>query len=116
VVQSNVVARLWRGQAEAGAKADAYFEHVTLAVFPSLANIPGHRGAYLLRRAIDGRVEFLALTLWDSLDAIRGFAGRDIDRAHIEPEGRAVLVEFDEFARNFEIVHQTKLDCAGCMD
>lgn len=113
-MSNNIVARLWRGQAEEGGKAEAYFEHITQTVFPSLARISGHRGAYLLRRKVDGRVEFLAVTLWESFDAIRAFAGTDIDRARIEPEARAALVEFDEFARHFEVVHQANLDPSAC--
>jgi heme-degrading monooxygenase HmoA len=54
--------------------------------FPALANIPGHRGAYLLRRPTDGHVEFLALTLWDSIDAIKRFAEADPTAAVVEPE------------------------------
>ena len=50
-----------------------------------------------------GRTEFLALTLWDSLDSIRTFAGDDPETAVVEPEARAVLAEFDDFARHYEV-------------
>ncbi len=98
------VVRVWRGQAEPR-NADAYARHVTTRVFPSLKTIAGHRGAYLLRRPISGRVEFLAVTLWDSLEAVKKFAGSDPDVAIVEPEARAVLAEFDEFARHYEVAH-----------
>ena len=49
-----MIARLWRGQAT-NAQADAYFRHVTGTVFPSLKDLAGHRGAWLLRRQADGR-------------------------------------------------------------
>jgi len=97
-----MIARLWRGVAIAG-NADAYQRHATGTVFPALRGIAGHRGAYLLRRMVGGRTEFLALTLWDSLDAIRAFAGDDLENAVVEPEARAVLAEFDEFARLYEV-------------
>ena len=97
-----MIARLWRGAADA-AKVDAYFQHVTGAVFPALEDLPGHRGAWLLRRERDGRTEFLAVTLWESRHAIEAFAGRDIDKAIVEPEARAVLADFDDFASHYEV-------------
>lgn len=101
-----MIARMWRGQAKA-ANADAYERFVTTKVFAELPAIPGHRGAYLLKRAMDsgGEVEFIAVTLWESLDSIRGFAGDAIDRAVVEPEARAVLSSFDDFVRHFELAH-----------
>jgi heme-degrading monooxygenase HmoA len=102
-----MIARLWRGQAATAAKADAYFRHVTGTVFPSLEELAGHRGAWLLRREVDGRTEFLAVTLWESRQAIEAFAGQDIDQAIVEPEGRAVLADFDDFARHYEVAFKT---------
>jgi heme-degrading monooxygenase HmoA len=101
-----MIVRMWRGQAKA-ANADAYERFVTTKVFAALPAIPGHRGAYLLKRPIDegDAVEFVAVTLWDSLASIRGFAGEAIDRAVVEPEARAVLSGFDDFVRHFELAH-----------
>lgn len=101
-----MIARTWRGRATA-AKADDYHRHFTTEVVPNLKNIAGHKGAYLLRREVDGEIEFLAVTLWDSLATIKKFSGPDPEVAHIEPQGRAALSEFDEFARNYEIVYNT---------
>ena len=97
-----MIARIWRGQATS-ANADAYYHHVTTTVFPALTSIPGYRGAYLLRRETDGQVEFLAVTLWESLEAVRAFAGEDAEVAVVEPEARAVLSDFDEFVRHYEL-------------
>ena len=99
-----MIARLWRGVAVAR-NADAYQRHATTTVFPALREIAGHRGAFLLRRSVGGRTEFLAVTLWDSLDSIRSFAGDDPETAVVEPEARAVLAEFDDFARHYEIAY-----------
>ncbi len=103
-----MIVRLWRGQATAD-KADAYVRHATQRVFPALEDIAGHRGAYLLKRETKQGVEFLALTLWDSLDAIRGFAGKHVETAIVEPEARAVLSEFDEVARHYEVAASSDL-------
>ncbi len=101
-----MIVRTWRGQAT-HANADAYFHHVTETVFPSLKALAGHRGAWLLRREVAGRTEFLALTLWDSLEAIEAFSGRAVGTAIVEPEARAVLAEFDECARHYEVAFKT---------
>jgi heme-degrading monooxygenase HmoA len=102
-----MIARLWRGRAATSANADAYFRHATGTVFPSLKELSGHRGAWLLRREVDERTEFLAVTLWQSRQAIEAFAGHDIDQAIVEPEARAVLADFDDFAHHYEVAFKT---------
>jgi heme-degrading monooxygenase HmoA len=101
-----MIARLWRGVALAS-KADAYATHFTTTVAPHLKHIAGHQGACLLRRDVAGEVEFLAVTLWDSLETIKQFAGPDPEVAIVEPEGRAALSEFDSFARHYDVLHGT---------
>ena len=98
-----MIARTWRGSAS-GDNAVAYQRHFSDTVAPALQALPGQRGAYLLRREVGGRTEFLAVTLWDSREAIHAFAGADIGKAHVEPEARAVLAEFDDFANHYEVV------------
>ena len=98
-----MIARLWHGQAATAVNADAYFRHATGTVFPSLKDLAGHRGAWLLRRDVEGRTEFLAVTLWESRKAIEAFAGRDIDKANVEPEARAMLADFDDFASHYDV-------------
>lgn len=99
-----MIARIWRGQATPD-KADAYYRHVTGTVLPEVALLPGHRGGYVLRREADGAVEFLVVTLWDSMDAVRAFAGADPERAVVEPAARAVLSGYDDFVRHYDVVH-----------
>ena len=98
-----MIARTWRGRASP-AKADTYANHFANNVLPELKSLAGHRGAYLLRREIGGTVEFTALTLWESRESIKAFAGADIFRAHVEPEARAVLSDFDAHADHYEVV------------
>ena len=100
-----MIVRMWRGRAR-GAKAEAYERFGTAKVFSTLPAIAGHRGAYLLKRPLDGEVEFMAVTLWESRDAIRAFAGDAIDRAVVEPEARALLSSFDEFVSHYELAHE----------
>jgi heme-degrading monooxygenase HmoA len=94
-----MIARLWRGSAGNAANAEAYQRHVRGQVLPELRKIPGHRGAQVLRRD----QEFLVITLWESMDAIRRFAGTDPERAVVEPEAKAVLAEYDDFVRHYEV-------------
>ena len=102
-----MIIRIWRGLCN-GENADAYERHVTQKVFPALARIRGHRGAYLLRRQADGGVEFLAVTAWDSMKAVREFAGQDPDIAVVVPEAQAVLADFDRFVRHYDLVPARK--------
>lgn len=100
-----MIVRIWRGRAAGPAEAEAYRRHIAERVFPELAALPGHRGAELLRRETGEGVEFLAVTRWDSIEAVQAFAGPEPDVAVVEPQARALLVDFDDFARHFELAH-----------
>jgi heme-degrading monooxygenase HmoA len=81
-----------------------YRRHATEQVFPSLTRLRGHQGSYLLSRPLDGQVEFLAVTFWDSIDSIKAFSGNHPETAVVEPEARAVLSGFDDFAGHYEVI------------
>ncbi|HEY6304582.1 MAG TPA: YciI-like protein [Terriglobales bacterium] len=100
-----MVLRMWRGRATVE-KSGEYVDHVTKKVFPALHAIEGHRGAYLLQRAVDDAIEFVVLTLWESMQAVRRFAGVKPEKAVVGPEARAVLTAFDESVTHFEVVHR----------
>ncbi len=101
-----MILRMWRARAHVE-KAPEYIQHATKKVFPALRAIEGHRGAYMLRRVLDGAVELVVLTLWESMAAVRRFAGAEPEKAVVEPEARAVLTAFDETVTHFEVVHHT---------
>lgn len=109
---NTMIARLWRGSATPD-KAPLYTEHFETIVIPNLERLAGHRGAMLLQRETGGMIEFTAITFWDSLDSIRAFAGDDADAAHVEPEARTALEDFDTFARNFDLVVATATIAGG---
>jgi heme-degrading monooxygenase HmoA len=100
-----MIARVWRASATP-ANADAYSRHFAGKVVPHLKSIAGHHHAYLLRRPEDGQVELLAVTFWDSIDTVKNFAGNNPEIAIVDPEARAMLSEFDDFARNFEVAYR----------
>lgn len=101
-----MIVRAWRGQALA-ANASAYSEHFRRKVLPELESIEGFLGAALLRGDRDDGVEFLVLTRWASMDAIRAFAGDDVGKAVVEPDAVAALVSFDRTVRHYDVVQET---------
>jgi len=102
-----MIARLWRGRAADTAKADAYVRHFTGTVGAELKGLSGHRGSWLLCREVDGRTEFIALTLWESRQSIEAFTGPDISKSVVEPDARAVLDEFDDFATHYDVAFRS---------
>lgn len=100
-----MIARHWRGRA-ATAKADAYLRHFIEDVAPGLKRMEGHRGAWLLRREVEGGTEFVALTFWESRLSIEAFTGPDISKSVVEHEARSALSDFDDFATHYEVVFE----------
>jgi heme-degrading monooxygenase HmoA len=100
-----VVVRVWRGRAADAGAADAYEQHFRLEVLPELERLDGFRGASLLRRADGDAVEFVALTRFTTLDAVRSFAGDDYERAVVAPAARELLVDFDERVVHYDDVY-----------
>jgi heme-degrading monooxygenase HmoA len=98
-----MIVRAWRGFADT-AHSQAYPSHLLETVRPKLAELPGFHGLYLLRRTVGAEVEYLVLTLWDSLAAIRNFASPDLERAVVEPEARAALLRYDATVQHFEVL------------
>ncbi|MWA06966.1 hypothetical protein F8568_042830 [Actinomadura sp. LD22] len=101
-----MIARVWRATATAEG-AEAYREHFTNSVLPTLRSLDGHRGAYLLRLDRDDLVELEVLTLWESDEAIQAFAGTDLTTAVVEPEAQAVLLSYDETVSHRTVVVDT---------
>ncbi len=88
--ENAMILRMWTGRSTAE-RASEYVQHATRKVFPALRAIEGHRGAYLLRRAVDGAIEFVVLTLWDSMAAVRRLAGAEPQKAVVGPEAKVLL-------------------------
>jgi antibiotic biosynthesis monooxygenase (ABM) superfamily enzyme len=96
-----VITRLWRGWT-APENANAYQRFLLEDLFPSMSDIPGFRGADVLRRDEPGEVAFVTLTRFDTLDAIRAFAGNDYETAVLEPTARALLSRYEDRAQHFD--------------
>jgi heme-degrading monooxygenase HmoA len=98
-----VIARIWHGWTTPG-NADAYETLLRQEILPPISRINGARGAYVLRDPLADEVEFVTITLWDSLDAVRAFAGDDYEVAVVPPSARQLLARFDERSRHYEVV------------
>jgi heme-degrading monooxygenase HmoA len=99
----DMIARTWHGVVPAE-KADAYYDYLLRTGIPDYRATPGNRGVQVLRRRAGGRAYFLLVTFWDSLDAIRAFAGDDAERARYYPEDDAFLLEKEPFVTHYEVL------------
>jgi heme-degrading monooxygenase HmoA len=97
-----MIARHWRGWTSAE-DADPYEWLLREKVLPKLRALEGYRGGYILRRASGGEVEFVVINLFDSLDAVRAFAGPEYEAAVLEPEARRLLSKAEPTAAHFEV-------------
>ncbi|HEY9449516.1 MAG TPA: hypothetical protein VIQ74_13705 [Gemmatimonadaceae bacterium] len=102
-----MIARTWRG-ATSAADADEYLAYLHETGFSKYRATPGNVAVYGLRRTIDGpdgpRAEFLLVSLWESMDAMRNFAGSDPARAVFYPRDDHFLVDRDEHVNHYEVV------------
>jgi len=98
-----MIMRPWRAHASSS-KPLAYPAHFRRDVIPNLRRVTGFSGATLLKADRGDTVEFLVLTRWTSIEAIRGFAGDDVERAVVEPDAAAALVSFDHTVRHDEVI------------
>ena len=102
-----MIARSWAGATRA-ADADAYLDYLHATGLAEYRATPGNRGVLALRRIVGDRAEFLLVTLWQSEEAIRRFAGDDMERAVFYPEDDRYLVARDERVRHYEVVFQSE--------
>ena len=98
-----MIARHWRGLARAECAAD-YVAHLRDETLPALRAIDGFVDASILRRDVPQGVEFLVVTRWRSLAAIAQFSGSDPEAAVVPESVRAMMIEYDERARHYEVV------------
>jgi heme-degrading monooxygenase HmoA len=101
-----VITRMWRGWTTE-ANADAYEHFLRSELFPEVAKLPGFLGARILRRPVEGEEEFVTLTMFESLDAVRAFAGEDYETPVIEPEAQRLLSRYEDRAVHYATVDFT---------
>jgi len=97
-----MIARHWRGWTNLQ-NADAYETLLKTHVLPGLAKITGYRGGYVLRDDTADEVEFVVINLFDSVDAVRAFAGPDYSTPIFEPEARRLLSRIETRAHHYDV-------------
>ena len=100
-----MIARTWRGATRV-ADADDYVNYLQRTGFAEYRGTPGNLGVLALRRLTGERAEFVLVTLWESEDAVRRFAGDDIGRTVFYPEDERYLVDREERVSHYDVVHR----------
>ncbi len=99
-----MIVRVWHGWTSL-ARADAYETLLREEIFLGIRNrrIAGFRGIQLLRRTVSAEVEFVTIMTFDSLDAVREFAGQDYELAVVPPKAQALLSRYDQRSQHYQV-------------
>ena len=98
-----MIARIWHG-VTAAAKSDEYLDYLNETGVPDYRATEGNLGVYVLRRIESERAHFLTLSLWESMEVIKGFAGTDPEKARYYPEDEEFLLEFEPTVSHYEVL------------
>lgn len=98
-----MIIREWRGRSSHARSAE-YAKHFRTVVVAELGKVPGFLGAFLGERLQGDQVEFLVLTRWTSMEAVRAFAGSEPEKAVVEPGAVSALTDFDQVVRHYEVL------------
>ncbi len=104
-----MISRVWHGWTTPG-NADAYESLLKDEIFLGIQNrqIAGYRGIHLFRRHLSHEVEFVTVMWFDSLEAVRAFAGEEYEVAVVPPKARVLLSRFDERSQHYEVRAEMK--------
>lgn len=102
-----MIGRVWRGWTDRH-NAAAYEQLLRSEILPGIAGrgIPGYQGIHLLRRDLEDGVEFMTIMWFDSLDAVRAFAGMDYEAAVVPSKARQLLSNFDYRSAHYEVIER----------
>jgi heme-degrading monooxygenase HmoA len=98
-----MIARVWHGTTTPE-NADSYESMLKPELLPGISRVAGFKGSYFLRRNVGDEVEFITILLWESLDALKAFAGPDYEVSIIPEERRRYLKRHDERAAHYEVI------------
>jgi len=97
-----MIARHWKGIVEKG-KADEYISHLKKETLETIKHIKGFVKASILSRDANSGIEFLIITEWKDIDAIKQFAGEDYEQAVVPLIAQAMMVSYDQIVNHYEI-------------
>lgn len=102
-----MITRIWRGWTT-HENAPVYERLLLTEIFPGIAarNVAGYQGISLCRRDLGNEVEFMTIMWFDSIEAVKAFAGEEYETAVVPPKARAVLARFDARSAHYETVVQ----------
>ena len=105
----NMISRVWHGWATS-ANADAYETLLKNEIFPGIRDrrITGYRGIQLFRRSLGDEVEFVTVMWFDTMEAVRAFAGEDYEVAFVPSQARVLLSRFDARSQHYEVKAEMK--------
>jgi heme-degrading monooxygenase HmoA len=98
-----MIARQWIGET-LDVHADAYSKYLEETGVKEIRSTKGNQGVFLLRRVHDGKAEFIVLSLWDSLEAIKAFAGPEYEKARYYAEDERFLLRLDPHVTHYEVL------------
>ncbi|HYQ81490.1 MAG TPA: antibiotic biosynthesis monooxygenase [Anaeromyxobacteraceae bacterium] len=97
-----MIVRIWHGRTPTH-RADEYLAFLVARALPDYRAVPGNRGAFVLRRDEGAITHFLTLSHWESMEAVRAFAGADPSRARYYPEDRGFLLEMEPEVQHYQL-------------
>ncbi len=102
-----MISRVWYGWTSRE-NADAYEALLRTEIFRSIASrsLPGYRGIHLLRRDVKDEVEFVTIMWFESLDAVKEFAGDNYETAVVPPKARQLLSRFDSHSAHYQVIER----------
>jgi heme-degrading monooxygenase HmoA len=100
---TTMIARIWKGETPES-KADQYFTFLKETGIKDYKETKGNQGVLVLRRIREGRAEFFLLSLWESWDAIREFAGNEVEKAFYYPEDPEYLLSMEPEVEHYEVL------------
>jgi len=100
-----MIQRHWRGLAKRG-EANNYVRHLETETFPLISAITGFVKASILRRSTGDGVEFLIVTMWESMDAIKKFAGDDPEAAVVPAVVQGMMLTYEKRVKHYEVVSE----------
>jgi heme-degrading monooxygenase HmoA len=98
-----MIVRLWHGRVPA-AKAAAYRDFLNRRAIPDYASVPGNVSVQVLERQEDDVTHFIAMSVWTGMEAIRAFAGADVEAAKYYPEDAEFLLEYEPRVVHYDVV------------
>jgi heme-degrading monooxygenase HmoA len=98
-----MIARIWRGLTPVS-RADDYFEYLKKTGLKDYRSVPGNQGVFVFRRTVGTTAEFLLISLWDSIDAIKSFAGEEPEKARYYPEDKEYLLDCEPTVNHFDLL------------